>query len=184
MKATQQLKDEHQGVLLMLDILEEISQRLKKGQQVDLTHLNQILEFLQVFVDKCHHSKEEELLFPALEESGIPKEDGPIGMMLVEHDMGRGDIKGLREAILKYENGEGKAAGEIAKNTQKYIVLLREHIDKEDNILYMMADMHLDEVIQKRLAKEFEKVEMEKIGAGKHQQFHKLLDNLKEIYLQ
>jgi len=88
MKATQQLKDEHEGVLLMLRILDEVSRQLKSGGLIRNEHFEDILDFLKVFVDKCHHGKEEELLFPALVKAGIPH-DGPIAVMLFEHEMGR-----------------------------------------------------------------------------------------------
>ncbi|MDO8498487.1 MAG: hemerythrin domain-containing protein [bacterium] len=182
MKATQQLKEEHQGVLLGLKILEKIAQKLKKGERVDPDHLKQLLEFLTVFVDKCHHSKEEELLFPALEKVGLPKEGGPVGVMLLEHNAGRGCIKGIKEAVSLYEQGEKSAALKFVSNAENYIALLREHIDKEDNILYQIADMHLDEKAQDQLIKEFEKIETERIGVGKHEQFHQMLNDLGKIY--
>lgn len=74
MKATQQLKDEHEGIKIMLNILGQICFRLETKGDLNEKHFEGILEFLKVFVDKCHHGKEEDLLFPALEEAGIPKE--------------------------------------------------------------------------------------------------------------
>lgn len=183
MKATRQLKNEHQGVLLMLQILEKVSLKLSKGEDVDLKHLNRIGEFLTVFVDRCHHTKEESLLFPALEKGGIPKFGGPIEVMLLEHDSGREYVRGFKKALADYEAGDKRASKKITENAQNYITLLREHISKEDNILYMIADMHLDKKKQQELVKEFEKVEVEKIGAGKHEEFHQLLNQLKKIYL-
>src|SRR3989344_2523379 len=141
MKATKQLKEEHRGVLLALSILEEINKKLKKGEKVNPEHLDQLLEFIMVFVDKCHHSKEEDLLFPAMEKAGIPNEGGPIGMMLIEHDLGRGFIKGMVE---------GK---DFVKNARDYIALLTDHIEKEEGILYMIADMHIPAEEQKKLLK-------------------------------
>lgn len=182
MKATNQLREEHQGVILALSILEEIAKRLKAKKDVDPAHLKQLLEFLQVFVDKCHHSKEENVLFPAMEKAGIPNEGGPIGMMLIEHNEGRGFIKGLAEAIKKYEGGDKKAPTAIIANIKGYSNLLKSHIDKEDNILYQIAEMHLGKKEQAKLLKEFEKLEKEKIGVGKHEEFHKMLDHLKDIY--
>lgn len=183
MKATQQLKDEHQGVNLGLDILEEIARRLERKEKVNPDHLSQLLEFLQVFVDKCHHTKEEELLFPAMERAGIPKEGGPIGMMLLDHDEGRGYIKGLKEAIAEYQNGDEEASSKISENALHYIDLLREHIGKEDNILYVIADEVISAEKQDELLAAFDRVETEKVGAGKHEQFHKMLSELKGVYL-
>lgn len=184
MKATQQLKDEHQGVLLALSILEEINKKLEHKEKVDPSHLEQILEFLKIFVDKCHHSKEEDVLFPEMEKAGVPKDGGPIGMMLLEHDMGRSYIKGLSKAIEKYLTGDSKASQQIVKNAERYVTLLREHIEKENDILYEIADMYLLPKQQRNIPKQFDKIENEKIGEGKHEQFHQMLDDLGKQYLK
>jgi hemerythrin-like domain-containing protein len=102
--------------------------------------------------------------------------------MLTEHDMGRGYVRGMSEAIAKYKAGDGKASSAIVGNARNYIALLTQHIDKEDNILYPMADVHLSEDKQKELLEEFERVERERIGVGKHEEFHELLDHLKQVY--
>lgn len=183
MKATQQLKDEHQGIKIALAVLEKISRRLEQGEDVQIGHLQQLLEFLQVFVDRCHHSKEEEVLFPAMKKAGLP-EGGPIQVMLAEHALGRNYIKGLSEAVKKYRSGDKPAGKEIAENARGYSRLLESHIEKENNILYCLADAVLDQKKQDELFEEFEKIETEKIGSGKHEQFHKLLDELQKIYLQ
>ena len=82
MTPTEQLKEEHGGVKVMLGILGKICDRMESGKPVPVQHLEQILEFLMVFVDICHHGKEEEHLFPALKASGVPVEGGSIGRML------------------------------------------------------------------------------------------------------
>jgi len=184
MKPTEQLKEEHQAIKLMLRISERVCEKLESGEKVNPEHLEQIVEFIKLFADKCHHGKEEDLLFVAMEEAGIPKKGGPIGVMLTEHDMGRGYVKGMSEAVAKYKAGDRKASSAIVGNARKYIILLTQHIDKEDNILYPMADMHLSEERQEELLEEFERVEREKIGAGKHEEFHDLLNHLKAVYLK
>ncbi|MBM2820471.1 MAG: cytoplasmic protein [Candidatus Berkelbacteria bacterium] len=176
MTSTEQLRNEHQAVLLALNILEKICQKLKAGDKVDPKHQEEILEFIKVFVDKCHHGKEEDLLFPAMEKVGIPKEQGPIGMMLAEHDMGREFVREMSENIPNHEK--------FIKGARGYTELLRQHIEKEDNILYQMADMHISKAKDKKLLREFDKLELERIGKGKHEEFHKLLETLNKFYSQ
>ncbi len=183
MHATEQLKNEHEGIKLMLNIMDEICNRLEAGKKVSTKDIDSIIEFIKTFADKCHHAKEEDLLFPAMEEAGIPREEGPIAVMLMEHDQGRGYVKGLGEAAAKYKDGNQKAAGRIIENARNYINLLTQHIDKEENILYNIADMHISEKKQKELLKRFDKIEIERIGKGKHEKFHKLLQSLKKAYL-
>jgi len=183
MKPTEQLKAEHEGIKLMLKILDKVCNKFKSTQEVNQEHFTKMLEFLKIFIDKCHHGKEEDLLFPAMEEAGIPKESGVITYTLAEHQTGRGYIKGISEAFDKYKKGDHKASPKIIENVKSYIGLLIPHIEKENNMLFPKADKVLSERKQEELAEAFEKLEVERIGLGKHEEFHKLLDQLKKIYL-
>jgi len=183
MRPTEELKTEHKAIKRMLRILQGVCARLESGEPVDTGHLEQIVEFIQVFADRCHHGKEEDLLFVAMEQAGIPRQGGPIGVMLAEHTTGRGYVKGMGEAIAAYKAGDGSAASTIAENARGYITLLTQHIDKEDNILYPMADRALTETTQQELSEAFEVVERERIGPGRHERFHELLRELDRVYL-
>ena len=183
MKPTEQLIKEHDSIKVMLKIIEKVSQKLEDGEEVNPDHLDSIINFIRIFADKCHHGKEEDLLFSAMEEIGISKESGPIGVMLSEHELGRKYVKGMDDSFVSYKKGETKAALQIAENARNYATLLTQHIYKEDNILYPMADMHLSEEKQRELTEQFERVEKEKIGIGKHQELLNTLHYLSDIYL-
>jgi hemerythrin-like domain-containing protein len=184
MTATEQLEAEHKGIKLMLRIIEKMCEQLNSGDDVPPEHLEQVLEFLKVFADKCHHAKEEELLFPALEKVGVSREEGPIGVMLAEHNKARECVKGIDEAIVRYKAGDKSAAAKIVENGMAYIRLLAAHIDKEDYVLYPVADAKLPKDVQDDLLAKFDEVEIQKIGAGKHEQFHKMLENMERVYLK
>ena len=179
----EQLKEEHEGILLMLKILDKVSGKMKKQGKVDLAHIEQIVDFFKIFADKCHHGKEEDLLFPEMVKAGIPKEGGPIGVMLAEHVQGRAYVRAMGEALEALKGGDRKAQEKFIENARSYIALLTQHIDKENNILFPMGDRVLGRDLQKELVEKFEIVEREKIGVGTHEKFHKLLQQLKEIYL-
>ena len=127
----------------MLAILEKVSAKLETEGSLDKGHLEGMLEFFSVFVDKCHHGKEEDLLFPAYEAVGIPNKNGPIGAMLAEHAEGRGYIKNMTEAFKGFKKGEHFSGTRIVEYAKKYIALLKQHIDKEDTVLYPMGDARL-----------------------------------------
>ncbi|MGC8659978.1 MAG: hemerythrin domain-containing protein [Desulfomonilaceae bacterium] len=182
MKATEQLKAEHEGIKLMLGVINEICRRMDSGELVNVKHVESILEFLRVFVDQCHHGKEEEILFPALEAVGIPKEGGPIGQMLFEHQQGRRLVKEIATTIPSVTSTEWSSAKKFSQTSRKYIELLTQHIFKENQVLFAMADARLSEAEQGQLFDEFEKLEEQKIGLGKHEAFHKLLHDLTEMY--
>ncbi len=184
MLPTEELKQEHQGILLMLRILDKVAANLESGEKGDLEHLEQIVEFFRVFADRCHHGKEEDLLFPAMEKRGIPKEGGPIGVMLMDHEEGRGYIRGMANALVKHKAGDSTALKEFAWNARGYIDLLTQHISKEDQVLFPMGQRALPQDVQTDLARGFEKIEVERIGEGTHEKFHKLLEKLENIYLK
>lgn len=182
MKATEELMQEHEGILLMLKILAAAAKRIEGGGVVPQSDLEGIAEFLSIFVDKCHHGKEEDFLFPALERAGVPREGGPIGVMLAEHAEGRKIVAALKAAFAAYEAGRSAAAQEISATADEYVRLLRQHIDKENGILFPMAEGRISEAEDMRLVESFEELERERIGQGKHEQFHAMLDKLQAEY--
>ncbi len=184
MTATKQLRDEHEGIKLMLAILEKVVSAGESGWKMDLEHIERMLEFFRVFVDKCHHGKEEEFLFLELEKHGIPKDGGPIGVMLSEHSSGRKYIQGMSDALAGLRRGAPEAAGSFTENARGYMSLLKQHISKENDVLFVMADKVLSPEENETLLESFEKLEIERIGLGKHEEFHKLLERLQDIYLR
>jgi hemerythrin-like domain-containing protein len=185
MQPIKDLKMEHDAVQLTLRILDKICQRIEKSREIiDLQHLNQLQEFFKVFVDKCHHGKEEELLFPALENVGVSNRGGPIEVLLHEHQQGREYVQNMNEALSQYTEGNRTAISEFVKTAKAYINLLNQHIDKENGVLFPLAETHLSEQEQAKLWEGFELIEKQKIGAGKHEEFHKMLENLESIYLK
>ena len=177
-RATTILREEHDAILRMLDATEEVARSIAAGGHPAQARLANILEFFRLFADRCHHGKEEGLLFPLLEQKGLPRAGGPIGVMLAEHEEGRGYVGQMAEAIEAYGRdpvGSGRQWMEAARN---YSALLRQHIHKENNVLFMVAENLLSHAEQEELAAAFEKVEEEKIGAGTHKRLHALMEKL------
>ena len=107
-----------------------------------------------------------------------------ISVMLMEHNQGRSFIKGMSEAFDKYRAGDPAASLKVAENGRKYIALLTQHIEKENKVLFHMADKCLPKERQEELAEGFEKLEVERIGIGKHEEFHELMRHLTDVYLK
>jgi hemerythrin-like domain-containing protein len=184
MKATDELKKEHQGIELMLRVLQAIADKLGQGEHIGNEHLDGIMEFLSIFVDKCHHGKEEEFLFPALEATGVPRDGGPIGVMLSEHEQGRKLVARLKNAVTSHTSGDKTATSAIRTAVDEYTALLTQHIEKENSVLFAMADAKLNTAKDNELFEAFERLEKERIGAGKHEEFHLLLNRLEHEYLR
>jgi hemerythrin-like domain-containing protein len=183
MKATEELKNEHEGIQLMLRVLDAVSKKMELGEKIQTDHLDSMLEFFSVFVDKCHHGKEEDFLFPAMEKAGVIRENGPIEVMFNEHDMGRSLMSRISDAVTQYKSGNTSQSDEFGSASTEYVALLTRHIDKENNILFPMADMRLTPQEDQKLMEAFEKLEQDRIGPGKHEEFHHLLNRLELQYL-
>jgi hemerythrin-like domain-containing protein len=183
MKPTEILKEEHQIILTMLQVIDAVCTKLESGEKVKLEHCADMIDFIRNFADKCHHAKEEKLLFPAMEKAGIARENGPIGVMLAEHIAGRNFAKGMDGALAEMKSGDSIATSKFIQDATGYVNLLDGHIMKENNVLFMMADERLSAQQQEELLKGFDRVEREEIGAGVHEKYHEMLHRLRDIYL-
>ncbi len=183
MKPTDDLINEHRAIKIMLGIMQKIAAEIQKQKEPDLNDTGNIINFLKTFADKCHHGKEENVLFPALVEAGVPDENGPVGVMLHEHTLGRGFIKDMESAAESYKAGNRSSSALIADSMTNYVNLLTNHILKEENVLFRMADKLLSATIQEKILDNFEEIEEEVVGHGVHEQFHELLDKLRSKYL-
>jgi hemerythrin-like domain-containing protein len=169
------LSDEHRVIERVLAVVQKLtSQPLENS----LESWRKALDFFSHFADQCHHFKEEQVLFPAMEEHGIPREGGPIGMMLTEHEEGRSLIKAMLSAIPLVE-AKNEAAKEILVDKAKaYLRLLKDHIQKEDEILFRIADDVIPSDEQKALLRSFEEHEAKEIGEGVHEKYLKIVEEL------
>ena len=187
MYATDELRHEHVLILKLMEALEGATNRLIAGLEVPLYDLDAMVEAIKAFADSCHHGKEEELLFPAMHAAGMATHAGPIAIMLAEHEKGRVFVRGMSKALTEMQNNlTGKA--DFIQNATGYIVLLRNHILKENNILFQMAEQMLSEAEHTRLKVAFEEIEHERIGAGVHEtithQIHEWHDKYAESVVE
>lgn len=184
MRATDTLREEHHGIERMLRVLGVFAGKLVAGEQIEPAHLDGMIEFFTVFVDRCHHGKEEDVLFPALEAVGIRREGGPIGILLSEHARGRELVATMDEALQSLRRGDQVAKFTFAAAAQEYHALLLMHIDKENAVLFALAAARLDSDKDTELVQAFARLEDERIGQGVHERFHALLEQMTHQYLQ
>lgn len=137
---TDRLMDEHRLILRMLDLLEMQAARVSEGAQPDFEFFTDAVAFVRRFADRFHHAKEEDILFAALVANGMPAENSPVAAMRMEHEQGRQFLRGLEEALCNYRAGIPGQRCSIVGNARGYCSLLRDHIYKEDHILYQLAE--------------------------------------------
>jgi len=176
MRSTEELVRDHEVILGVLDGLEAHAEAVEGGGSLDVGYLRDAVAFSQGFVDRCHHGKEEHCLFPCLERRGVPREGGPIGVMLAEHEQGRQLVRRISEAADRYEAGQGKAA-EVVGLVREYVALLRAHIAKENQVLFPLGEAVLADSDDGEVGRCYDGVEHQQ-GRGEHQRLTQLAARL------
>lgn len=153
------LKREHETITRMIDGLERVRDALDREETVHPKVLHKAVAFMRQFADRRHHAKEEDGLFPAMVRAGVPEHGGPIAVMKAEHDQGRAAVAALDDAAAAYaEHGPAERGG-VIRAIDAIAALYPNHIFKEDNILYPMAERVLDAEAMAALAASFARIE-------------------------
>lgn len=170
------LMNEHHLIENVLDVAESYARRLPQEPLEDRPKLRDLLTFFSEFADACHHDKEEKILFTAMVENGFPSGDGPLAVMLQEHDLGRDRLRILRGLSTLKQPWTPEDRLQVAGHLGAYAELLRAHILKEDLILYPMALTHLPEETFQEIEERFRRIEARE--AVKYERLIRLAESL------
>lgn len=172
------LRAEHQIILRVVRVLGGLMGRFEHAGEFPEAPLAKCVEFIRLFADACHHGKEEDLLFPVLESRGIPRDGGPIGVMLHEHKIARGFTRQMAGALADARAGDAAARTRFCQAARQYVDLLTNHIFKEDNVLFGMGDrmMNLDD--QRILATQFCAVNCRAFEGRRREELQQIADEL------
>jgi hemerythrin-like domain-containing protein len=181
MRTTEILMNEHRVIETVLACLERMADETQAKKAIPAADAHDAVRFLTTFADRCHHMKEEDRLFPAMERCGMPREAGPTAVMREEHELGRGHVRRMDDAIKSFEAGQGGAAERFVREARAFVELLREHIAKEDQILFPMAERMLPAAVHDELLTGFAHAE-EAMGAGTHEEFVAVAERLAQRY--
>ena len=147
------LVDEHERIERAMDILRRELEKLEDGMP-DLFILRRTLDFLLEFGDRIHNVKEENWLFPLLVEKGIPQ-DGPIKVMLGEHDYERTLLEQMTREVDQMDSMPMADKKVFKENGLEYLEVRANHIWKENDVLYPMGRKAFSEEDNAMLVKEF-----------------------------
>jgi len=181
--STTSLRRDHELIEKVIKAMESTIQLLNDGKQIPESILLPVIDFSKNFTDVCHHSKEENSLFPALEQAGMPRHMGPIAMMLIDHERSREIGKEMESSAKNYIlTGDST---KLITDMQQYVEHITEHLWKENNKLFMMAEARLQYVSQK-VDKELNEIEESKLqGIGKtREHYEQLAETLTRDILQ
>jgi hemerythrin-like domain-containing protein len=182
MSAIETLEQEHRLISRVVKLLPIMAEKVDAGV-VNQEHLSELAEFFSAFTDGCHHAKEEDLLFPMLQQRGVSSRGCPVGTLKLEHQQGRNIVKALSCAVEKYKGGDAKAAKTISAILRDATQLYTDHIWREDYLLFPMSEKVLLDSDRETLVKDFDDVQT-RFGSAFQERYESLVDRLEKDLAQ
>lgn len=167
MNSAKELIEEHAVIMKVLAALKKQAGTLAIGKLLPGTPLKETLDLLTDFADKCHHGKEEKVLFPALAKN--PKYKAAVAEFLEEHARGRVNVRAMRDTLYGVSAGNDATIRRFTENANAYFGMLVKHIQKENALFAKVGEIFSDKE-NARMAKEYERIEKE-MGEGKHGEY-------------
>jgi len=172
---TQALVDEHRLILRMIALLERNAALTAAGVYANWQFYLDGVDFIRNYADRFHHAKEEDVLFDALVRNGMPRENSPIAAMLMEHDQGRACVRAMEVAVREVMEGRQGRECAIAENALAYAALLKDHISKEDTILYPLAERVIPDAMREEIVRGYQQA-VTQADAAFSERYRKLVE--------
>lgn len=129
---------EHRLIERMVELAKQELERIAEGSRVNADFIEVAMDFFRTYTDRCHHGKEENILFRDLAKKKISSEHKKIlDELIEEHVFGRKTVGKLIDAKEKYINGEQDAVKEIIKHLKTLVEFYPVHIQKEDKHFFI-----------------------------------------------
>ncbi len=177
------LREEHEVIEHLLHVLAAMAKRVEHGETVARADVDDLLEVVVNFADKCHHAKEEKALFPVLARSSPQEGARLVHRLAGDHEAGRHLVASLRVGAERLPSADARTRAQFAKDARSYVALLTEHIDQETKLLLPLIDRAIPEKERAALAAEFDRIEREETGAGLHEKYEGTIHRLADRYV-
>ncbi|NTV78134.1 MAG: hemerythrin domain-containing protein [Clostridiales bacterium] len=149
MYSIQVMEEEHENIRRMLKVVRNACLLVFKGQEIDYSDFDKMIDFIKNYADIHHHGKEEKFLFAEMTDKlGRIGENLIIHGMLVEHEWGRLFVSDLKDALARVREGDEDSKVDVIANAIGYVNHLERHIGKENLVIYPFAEKQLDQVIK------------------------------------
>ncbi len=174
---TDMLEAEHRLIQKVVASMARVAEALEKGKIVEVSVLRELVRFLQIFGDECHHAKEETALFPMLELKGVPLEGCPVAVLHNDHLKGRAFVNELCDSVEAYACDPLSGRRSLITALRKLIQFYPDHIWKEDYLLFPLAKKVLSSMDERIVSQHFEQIE-DALGTGLHERFEEFVAEL------
>ena len=183
MKPTDNLIIEHREISELLNIMSVIAENIKSKDVFYPNDVDDIIDSLIILLDKSHHGKEEEVFYPELLLSGIPKEKAPLSIINYEHMLAKRYLNEINSCVVNCKIGNDFSGELLADSLTNYVVVIQNHIQREEENVFPLANKTFSVEKQKEIYQKFEDIEQKNITHDFNEHFNKLLNKLNNKYL-
>ena len=182
MTPTENLINEHKEINELLNILSKISDKIKSKDVFYTNDVEEIVDYLILLINKSHHGKEDGVFYPELMQSGISKEIAPLSIINYEHTLSRRYLKEIVSCVVNCKIGNDFSGEMLAESITNYVVVIKNHIKREEEIVFPMAEKLLSVDKKNEIAKKFENIDENNFNHSFVEHFNKLLKKFKIKY--
>ncbi|MBC8390280.1 MAG: hemerythrin domain-containing protein [Actinobacteria bacterium] len=164
---------EHRLIERMIKLLDLEFNNIKKTDEVNISFIDQAIDFIKTYADRCHHGKEEDILFRELKNKTItPVHKKTLDKLVEEHIYARETTRILVDAKNKYSNGNKGNVSTILKQLNKLVEFYPKHIAKEDKNFFIPCMAYFTRKEQDNMLNEFWEFDRKLI----HEKYRKIIE--------
>ena len=182
MTPTENLINEHKKINELLDIMSKIALKIKSKDVFYPNDVEEIVKYLINLIENSHHGKEDDVFYPELISSGIPKETAPLSIINYEHIISVNYLKDISSCVVNCKIGNDFSGELLADSLTNYVIAIKNHIQREEEIVFPIANEVFSIEKQNEILQRFEVIEQKYISNSFNDQFDKLLNKFKNKY--
>ena len=168
---------EHRLIERMISQISRELDRIKKERTADVVFIDKAVDFIRTYADRCHHGKEEDILFRDLSKKGISDEHKRIMNELIqEHVIGRSTVKSLVQARNAYEEGQEGALDKIIDGFDTLVKFYPKHIEKEDKHFFLEVMDYFNDKEKEAMLDEYREFDRRLI----HEKYRNIVEDMEK----
>jgi len=169
------LMREHRVIERLIAVLRAELDSAVDLREVDPRTIDAASDFIRNYADRCHHGKEEDILFVRLAEKELDSQlSEAMDDLIQDHVHGRELTRTLVDANARYASGDREALGDIESALRGLTALYPVHIEKEDKRFFKPCMEYFDDDERARMLADFEEFDRSLV----HEKYRKLVEEL------
>lgn len=137
MDALRIISEDHNNLWRLATSVDQLASDMEQGEPLDVAFFNAIFDYLDQFVERSHHPKEDDYLFRLLRLRS-PEAAALLDALQSDHQAGPGRLTVLRDALTATANGQ-MALAKLTQQLRQYTAGLKAHILKEEKQVLPLA---------------------------------------------